>query len=116
MGISLEKIEKWEKKKKAKKLLRAININSIEVRTRAIRALAAIEDPEIINQLVNLLRDPEPKVRLASVETLGKIGSGKAMEFVRFMIEKEEDAQVSEAAKAALTAIKENVKKTEESA
>ena len=73
MGVSLEKIDKWEKKKKTKKLLRLLNTNeSIEIRSRAIRALASLEDPDIINQLTGLLREPGPEIRLASIETLGK--------------------------------------------
>jgi HEAT repeat protein len=116
MAISLNQIEKWEKKKKGKKLLRALNEENVEIRIRAIRALAAIDDPEIINPLVNMLRDPVPGIRLASVETLGKIGSSRAMEFIRYMMENENDEKVLEAAKIALNSIKEKIKKADESA
>ncbi|HAA25994.1 MAG TPA: HEAT repeat domain-containing protein [Ruminiclostridium sp.] len=114
MGVSLEKIEKWEKKKKSKKLLRVVyNDSSAEIRARAIRALAGIEDYDIINQLVTFIRDPEPDVRLASIETLGKIGSARAMEFIRAVLEKETDQRIVEAAKVALTAIREKMNKDE---
>lgn len=116
MGISLEKIAKWEKSKKVKKLLRVLNDDSVEARIHAIRALATIQNPDILNPLVNLLRDPNPDIRLASVEALGKIGSGKTMEFVRFMLEKENDTKVLEAAKIALATIREQARKEEESA
>ncbi len=113
MGISLEKIQKWEKKKKAKKLLRVLHEDSTEIRVYVIRALANLEDPEIINQLVNLLRDPIPEIRLATVETLGEIGSGKAMEFIKFMLEKESEQNIIEAAKIALTKIREKTAEEE---
>ncbi|NLY17590.1 MAG: HEAT repeat domain-containing protein [Clostridiaceae bacterium] len=95
MGISLEKIEKWERKKNAKKLIRALGDDSVEIRTRAIRALAVIDDPEI---------------RLAAVETLGVIGSGRTAEFVRALLDKEKETRVIEAAKYALAQIKEKMK------
>ena len=114
MGVSLEKIDTWEKKKKSKKLLRLVNADtSVEIRARAIRALASIEDPDIINQLTGILRDPEPEIRLASIETLGKIGSARAMEFIRVVAEKETDQKIVEAAKTALASIKEKIKKDE---
>lgn len=114
MGVSLETIDKWEKKKKSKKLVRVINTNnSVDIRARAIRALASIEDPEIINQLTGLLRDPESEIRLASIETLGKIGSARALEFIRVAAEKETNEKIVEAAKTALTLIKEKIKKDE---
>jgi HEAT repeat protein len=84
VGVSLEKIDKWEKKKKTKKLLRLLNTNeSIEIRSRAIRALASLEDPDIINQLTGLLREPEPEIRLASIETLLDKGSESEQENIR---------------------------------
>lgn len=116
MGISLEKIEKWEKKKKAKKLIKALSNDRLEIRIRATKALSAVDDPEIINYLVQQLRDPEPQIRLTSVETLGEIGSERAMEFVRAMIEREEDEKVANAARTALTAIKEKIKQNKETA
>jgi HEAT repeat protein len=116
MGISLSKIEKWEKKKKSKKLLGAINDGDTEVRIRAIRALAAVQDPEVVNPLSNLLRDPSPDIRLATVESLGIIGSGRALEFVRFLMDNEEDERVVEAAKKSFEKIREKVREEEESA
>ena len=116
MGISLEKIEKWERKKNAKKLIRALGVDSVEIRVRAIRALSSIDDPEIINYLVHLLRDEEPEIRLASVETLGVIGSGRSVEFIRAMLEKENETKVIEAAKGALVQIKEKIKEKERTA
>jgi HEAT repeat protein len=114
VGVSLEKIDKWEKKKKSKKLIRLLYTDSsIEIRARAVRALGSIEDPDIINQLVNLIRAPEPDIRLASIETLGKIGSGRAMEFIRAALEKETEQKIIEAAKIALTSIKEKINKDE---
>jgi len=114
VGVSLEKIDKWEKKKKSKKLIRLVNSDSnIEIRARAIRALGSLEDPDIINLLVNFIRDPEPDIRLASIETLGKIGSGRAMEFIRAVLEKETDQKIVEAAKIALSAIREKINKDE---
>lgn len=114
MGVSLEKIEKWEKKKKAKKLMRVVSSeNKAEIRARAIRALAGITDYDIINQLVNFVRDPEFDVRLAAIETLGKIGSARAMEFIRAVLEKESDPAIVEAAKSALASIREKINKDE---
>lgn len=110
MGISLEKIEKWERKKNAKKLIRALGDDSVEIRTRAIRALAVIDDPEIINYIIPQLRDENPEIRLAAVETLGVIGSGKTAEFVRALLDKEKETRVIEAAKYALAQIKEKMK------
>ncbi|AGC68172.1 hypothetical protein Cst_c11760 [Thermoclostridium stercorarium subsp. stercorarium DSM 8532] len=114
MGVSLKKIEKWEQKRKEKKLLSVLlNNGNDEIRIHAIRALASFDSLDVINSLVNLLRDRNPEIRLAAVETLGKIGSGKAVEFVKFMVEKESDEKVKEAAKNALAAIKEKAKQEE---
>lgn len=114
MGISVEKIEKWERKKNAKKLIRALNDDSVDIRIRATRALSAIDDPEMLNYLINQLRDENPNIRIASAETLGVIGSGRAMEFVRAMIDKDPDERVVEAAKDALTKIRDKAKKQEQ--
>lgn len=116
MGISLEKIEKWERKKNAKKLIRALGDDRVEIRVRATRALSAIDDPEITNYLIQLLRDENPEIRLASVETLGVIGSGRTVEFIRAMLDKERDIKVIEAAKHAMLQIKEKVKEREQTA
>mgnify|MGYP001315087227 FL=1 len=113
MSISLKKIEKWEKKKKVKKLLSVLNADDKEVRIHAIRALSGFDSLDVINALVSFLRDPNPDIRAAAVDTLGKIGSGKAVEFVRFMLEKETDENVREAAKNALAAIKEKMSQDE---
>ena len=113
MAITLKNVEKWEIKKNAKKLIRALSVDSIEIRTRATRALSAIDDPEIINYLIQQLRDENPEIRLASVETLGIIGSGRAMEFVRAIIERDTDAKVVDAAKISLAQIREKVNKIE---
>ncbi|NLX77752.1 MAG: HEAT repeat domain-containing protein [Clostridiaceae bacterium] len=113
MGITLKKIEKWESKKKTKKLLSALNIDDKDVRIGAIRALSNFDTLEVINALANLLRDPNPDIRLVAVESLGKIGSPKATEFIRFMLEKETDRYVINAAKYALSSIKERSKQEE---
>ncbi|NLM10954.1 MAG: HEAT repeat domain-containing protein [Clostridiaceae bacterium] len=113
MGISLKKIEKWERKKKSKKLLSVLNNDNHEIRIHAIRALSGFDTLDVINALANLLRDPNSEIRLAAVETLGKIGSGKSTEFIRFMLEKESNENVKEAAKNALAIIKEKVKQEE---
>lgn len=84
-----------------------------KLRIHAIRALSGFDSLDVINSLVNLLRDPNSEIRLAAVETLGKIGSGKSIEFVRFMLDKEEDEKVMDAAKNALAAIKEKIKQEE---
>ncbi|NLK69656.1 MAG: HEAT repeat domain-containing protein, partial [Clostridiaceae bacterium] len=52
---------------------------------------------------------PNSEIRLTAVQTLGEIGSGKATEFIRFMLEKEEDDKVVEAGKKALVSIREKV-------
>lgn len=113
MGISLKKIEKWERKKNSKKLLSVLYNDDQEARIHAIRALSGFDTLDVINSLVNLLRDPNPEIRFAAVESLGKIGSGKATEFVRFMIERESDERVREAAKNALAAIKAKINEEE---
>lgn len=114
MGVSLEKIDKWEKKKKTKKLMRVINTNgSVEIRTKAIRALSSIEEPDIVNLLTSLTRDPEPQIRLASIQALGIIGSERAVEFIRAAVEKETDQRIIEEAKLALTSIKEKMAQEE---
>ncbi|MDD4297763.1 MAG: HEAT repeat domain-containing protein [Ruminiclostridium sp.] len=113
MAITLKNIEQWESKKNAKKLIRALSNDKIEIRNRATRALSAIDDPEIINYLVHQLRDENSEIRLTSVETLGIIGSGRVVEFIRALIEKETDAKIIDAAKISLAQIREKVNKIE---
>ncbi len=109
MAVSLKKIQRWVKRKNSKKIINVLNDDDYETRINAIRALSNFNSLDVINQLVSLLRDPNSEIRLTAVQTLGEIGSGKATEFIRFMLEKEEDDKVVEAGKKALISIREKV-------
>ena len=108
MAVSLGKIQRWEKKKNSKKIINALNDTDHETRINAIQALSSFNSHDVINQLVNLLRETDPEIRLTSIQALEKIGSSRSIEFIRFMLEKEEDGKIIEAAKQSLVTIREN--------
>ena len=75
MAVSLEKIQRWVKRR-TQKIINVFNDDDYETRINAIRALSNFNSLDVINQLVSLLRDPNPRFALQLYKPL-EIGSGK---------------------------------------
>ncbi len=56
-----------------KALLQKTKSNDIEIRCFAAHILGCIKDPESMSYLLDLLKDPEPKVRMAAVLALNQL-------------------------------------------
>jgi HEAT repeat protein len=113
MAIAIKKIEKWAQKKKVSKLLKALSSDNTEVRIAVIKALGTTNDENVMYTLIPFLKDSDPSIRAITVETLGTMGNGRSLEFVRQLWNSESDENVREKAKLAINAIKENMSKTE---
>jgi HEAT repeat protein len=88
-------------------LLRAISSNVPELRKVAAMALGNIADPNTVDALIGLLRDPDAEVRYAAVEGLGEIGTPAAKPGLTRALE-DSSAEVRRAAVEALAEIEDN--------
>ena len=91
MGLSEEKIAKWGQSGKAAKLALA-------------KAMGNVKDEQTFNILITYLRDRNPEIRIAALESLEKINSKNAIEHVRGLIN-DPDPKVSEKARSVLKAL-----------
>jgi FOG: HEAT repeat len=113
MAITVQKVEKWSAKKKTAKLLKALEINDLNVRIAVIQALGRIKDENVMYKLVLLLKDSNPSIRASSAEALGNMGNVRSLEFVRQLWTIEQDQDVREKSRIAIAKIKENTKLVE---
>ena len=88
-------------------LLRAISSNVPELRKTAAMALGNIADPNTVDALIALLRDPDAEVRYAAVEGLGEIGTPDAVRGLTRALE-DSDPEVRRAAVEALAEAKDD--------
>jgi HEAT repeat protein len=100
-----KKIERWAKKKNSQKLAKEINNPELDIRLKVISALADIGDFKAVSALMSVVKDEDPKIRIATLEALDKLGNEKAKEHVRYLSEKDEDPEVKEKAKQVLSSL-----------
>lgn len=106
MGNKLEKIAALGEKGKQSKLLGYCTNKDAEVRAAAAAALGNTKGDDGYNALINLLRDPDDIVRVASAKALGVMGSKNAMEHLRYMMNHEGSSEaMKEACKASMAAL-----------
>lgn len=107
MAVTLKKINKWSRKNKAKKLIKASTYENTAIRIASIEALGSINDEDVINTLVELLRDTDNSIRLNAAKSLGNVGTARTVEFLRFLSINDEDESIKEAAINSMQLIKE---------
>jgi FOG: HEAT repeat len=105
MGNKIEKIAALGEKGKQSKLLGYCTSKESEVRAAAAAALGKTKGDDGYNALINLLRDPDDSVRIASAAALGAMGSKNAMEHLRYMLNHEGSSDAMKAACKASMAI-----------
>ena len=108
MAVSIQKVEKWAQKNKVEKLLKALSTEDNKIRLSIIKALSKVKDDSAMYQLTTLLKDSNPDIRTAAVESLGVMGKGRALEFVRQLWSSETNEDVREKARLAIKLIKEH--------
>lgn len=95
---------------------------SVESRVAAIRSLSAADEKakkkkkaedsdSKFNQLLNYLHDEAPECRIAAAEELGKTSRDVACTHISHILNSEKDENVIKALRAALTSIRENMKR-----
>jgi HEAT repeat protein len=109
-GVSVKKVERWSEKKKADKIIKALSHSSKEIRAAAAKGLGNIDSEEANNALIISLKDPEPKVRLNAVISLGKIGRANAIEHLRNVAKNDGDTRVKEEAAHVLEQLREKLR------
>lgn len=110
MAVTVQKVEKWAQKKKITKIInKGLSNTNIEVRIAAIKALGNSGDENAMHQLIALLKDPDATIRTAAVEALGVMGNGRSLEFVKQMLNSENDEKVLEKVKWTINEIREKV-------
>ncbi len=62
-------------------LVRALGDTDKGVRLQALKALGDIGDPSVAGWVTALLKDPEPDVRIAALQTLGRFQDKRKQEF-----------------------------------
>ena len=73
-----------------------------QVKNAVIDALTRMKHPNASRYLIQSLDNPEPKVRLAAVRALGKLGNRESREQILSMARNDSDLSVKRAAKKAL--------------
>ena len=106
MGNKIEKIAALGEKGKQAKLLGFCTNKDAEVRAAAATAIGKTKGDDGYNALINLLRDPDDSVRVASAKALGAMGSKNAMEHLRYMMNHEGSSdELKAACKASMAAL-----------
>ncbi len=85
-------------------LLNELNNDDPEMRYEAVGACGELEEMEAVPHLVELVNDPDIDVRLATIQTLGKIGGTEAKQCLNQCLNNHSQA-VSQAAEQALLEI-----------
>ncbi len=104
MGLSEEKIAKWGQSGKAAKLVKAAGTRKENLKLALAKAMGNVKDEQTFNILITYLRDRNPEIRIAALESLEKINSKNAIEHVRGLIN-DPDPKVSEKARSVLKAL-----------
>ena len=99
-----EKVAKWGEKKKGAKLVKAAGSRKENIRLAAAKAMGNVEDEQVFNTLITLLRDRNPEIRISAMESLQKIKNKNAIEHVRGLIN-DTDTKVSDKAREVLKAL-----------
>jgi HEAT repeat protein len=100
-GVSEDKIAKWGEKGKAANLVKAAGSKKENLRLAAAKAMGNVDDEQVYNSLIALLRDRNPEIRMAVLDSLRKLNNKNAIEYVRGLVS-DTDAKVSEMAKQVL--------------
>jgi len=103
-GLSEDKIAKWGENKKAAKLVKAAGTRKENLRLAVAKAMGNVDDEQVFNILITFLRDRNPEIRIAAMESLQKINNKNAIEHVRGLIN-DSDTKVSEKAREVLKAL-----------
>lgn len=99
MFFSKEKrIQTWTKKKNVAKLAKELQDPKSEMRFAVIKSLVEVGDSNAVSALMTSIKDPDPKIRIEILDALGKIGNDRAKEDVRFLSDKDENADVKKKA------------------
>lgn len=106
MANKIDKIAALGEKGKQSKLLGFCTNKDAAVRAAAATALGKTKGDDGYNALINLLRDPDDSVRVASAAALGVMGSKNAMEHLRYMLNHDGSSEaMKEACKASMAAL-----------
>lgn len=108
MAITIEKINKWAAANKVNKLEKAVKSKNKEIALAGIRAYGKVDDIDSINFLVNLLRNRDKDVRMATLDALQERSAERAVEFIKAAITAEKDPEVLEKCKKTIAAIRES--------
>ena len=104
-----EKIMKLSAKQKLGGVLKYINHASDEVRVTVALALGMIPTYESGMGLIELLRDPVPRVRATAAESAAKIRAKHCGQYVKKLAFADSDPDVREIAKKAFDQLKDTV-------
>jgi HEAT repeat protein len=106
MCLNKEKrIERWTRKRNSQKLAKEINNPEMDIRLKVISALADIGDFKAVTALTSIIKDEDPKIRIAALDALDKVGDERSKEHVRYLSEKDEDPEVKEKARQVLSSL-----------
>lgn len=108
------KIDKLAEKRKSHKLASLATGKKKDVRFLAIQGLAKIGDDTSVNTLIQLMHDQDKEIRLETIKSMGVMGNTVTKTHLQYMIEKETDADILDAAKKSIAQISNQVPIEEE--
>ncbi|MEA4889510.1 MAG: HEAT repeat domain-containing protein [Clostridiaceae bacterium] len=91
------KIERYAKKRNSAKLVALLTDKKQDIRVLAIKALGTIGDEAAVNSLIDLLGDPDPAIRLATVQSMGVMENQVTKTHLQHLNETETDESVKAA-------------------
>lgn len=102
-GSKLKKIQRWKEKGRHDKLIRMLSDKDPSLQLAAIKALGTVEaNDAAVNALIACMRAPNPEFRIHVVEALGNLGSPRAAEHIRYLLQNDENETVRKKAGEAL--------------
>lgn len=102
----LDKIQKDIEKGKEAPLIKLASDKDKEVRLAAIAGMGKIGKDDSFNIMVpDMLTDPDPDIRAATAAALGEMKNAHASAHLRYYLEREQDAKVVAAIRAAIAAL-----------
>jgi len=112
-SMKLNKALRAVKKGNLEKLEKVLVDKDPNIREEVAIAFGEIEDITVSNALVTSMRDPVAFVRLASAQSLSKVGFPGALEHIRRYLPQEQDEEVKAALVKAMDDIAARHKKSE---
>lgn len=109
-----KRMEKWAKNGNVEKLDKIINGNNVELRNEAFKAIGKCGNLDTINFITSYTLHPDAEIRKLTAQAMGETGEERTLEFLRKLAKADDNEEVREAAKNAISQVNKALKHADE--